>query len=179
MKRRQFIALLGGGAAAWPLAARAQQGERVRRIGVLVSIAPDDPEAQARVAAFIHELQQLGWADGRNLRIDIRWGAGDAERIRRYAAELVAVRSKNWSEVEIPSSGLSIPCSLKKFPVRSKKFPVPLRREFRCKSLNSLADWTLDRRHWRDYQSTGGGEIAYEATREAAMAAFAKSWRRE
>jgi putative tryptophan/tyrosine transport system substrate-binding protein len=91
MKRRQFIALLGGGAAAWPLAARAQQGERVRRIGVLVSIAPDDPEAQARVAAFIHELQQLGWADGRNLRIDIRWGAGDAERIRRYAAELVAL----------------------------------------------------------------------------------------
>jgi putative ABC transport system substrate-binding protein len=91
MKRRQFIALLGGGAAAWPLAARAQQGERVRRIGVLVSIAPDDPEAQARVAAFIHELQQLGWADGRSLRIDIRWGAGDAERIRRYAAELVAL----------------------------------------------------------------------------------------
>jgi len=91
MKRRQFIAPLGGGAAAWPLAARAQQGERVRRIGVLVSIAPDDPEAQARVAAFIHELQQLGWADGRNLRIDIRWGAGDAERIRRYAAELVAL----------------------------------------------------------------------------------------
>jgi putative tryptophan/tyrosine transport system substrate-binding protein len=91
MKRRQFIALLGGGAAAWPLAARAQQGERVQRIGVLVSIAPDDPEAQARVAAFIHELQQLGWADGRNLRIDVRWGAGDAERIRRYAAELVAL----------------------------------------------------------------------------------------
>jgi putative ABC transport system substrate-binding protein len=91
MKRRQFIALLGGAAAAWPLAVRAQQAEHVRRIGVLVSIAPDDPEAQARVAAFIHELQQLGWADGRNLRIDIRWGAGDAERIRRYAAELVAL----------------------------------------------------------------------------------------
>src|SRR5262245_66677473 len=88
--RRNFITLLGG-AAAWPLAARAQQAEHVRRIGVLVAIAPDDPEAQARLAAFIHELQQLGWADGRNLRIDIRWGAGDADRIRRYAAELVAL----------------------------------------------------------------------------------------
>jgi putative ABC transport system substrate-binding protein len=92
MKRREFIALVSGAAAAWPFAARAQQpAERVRRIGVLVAIAPDDPEAQARVAAFIHELQQLGWTDGRNLRIDIRWGAGDAERIRRYAAELAAL----------------------------------------------------------------------------------------
>jgi len=84
MRRRAFS---GGAVAAWPLAARAQQAvERVRRIGVLVAIAPDDPEAQARVAAFIHELQQLGWTDGRNVRVDIRWGAGDAERIRRYAA---------------------------------------------------------------------------------------------
>jgi putative tryptophan/tyrosine transport system substrate-binding protein len=92
MRRRAFILALGGAVAAWPLAARAQQAvERVRRIGVLVAIAPDDPEAQARVAAFIHELQQLGWTDGRNVRVDIRWGAGDAERIRRYAAELAAL----------------------------------------------------------------------------------------
>src|SRR5262245_44028083 len=89
--RREFISLLGGAAAAWPLAARAQQGERMRRIGVLTPFAADDPEAQARVAAFVHGLQQLGWTDGRNLRIDIRWGAGDAERIRRNAAELVAL----------------------------------------------------------------------------------------
>jgi putative ABC transport system substrate-binding protein len=90
--RREFILAIGAAAPSllWPFAARAQQGERVRRIGVLVAIA-DDPEGQARVAAFIHELQQLGWVDGRNLRIDIRWGAGDAERIRRYAAELVAL----------------------------------------------------------------------------------------
>ena len=91
MKRREFITLLGGAAAAWPLAARAQQGERMRRIGVLMSTAADDPEGQARIAAFLQGLQQLGWTDGRNVRIDIRWAAGDADRIRRYAAELVAL----------------------------------------------------------------------------------------
>jgi putative tryptophan/tyrosine transport system substrate-binding protein len=90
MRRREFITLLGG-AAAWPLVAGAQQGEQMRRIGVLAPFAADDPEAQARVAAFVHRLQQLGWTEGRNVRIDVRWGAGDAERIRRYAAELVAL----------------------------------------------------------------------------------------
>ena len=91
MKRREFITLLGGAAAAWPLAARAQQPERMRRIGVLMSLAADDPEGQARVAAFLQGLQQLGWTDGRNVRIDTRWGAGDADRSRKYAAELVAL----------------------------------------------------------------------------------------
>jgi putative ABC transport system substrate-binding protein len=90
MRRREFILTLGG-AAAWPLAARAQQPERVRRIGVLTPFAADDPEAKARVEAFIHALQQLGWSAGRNLQIDVRWGAGDAERMRRNAAELVAL----------------------------------------------------------------------------------------
>ena len=90
MTRREFITPLGGAAAAWPLAARAQQTERVRRIGVLVSVA-DDPEGQARIAAFLQSLQQLGWADGRNLQIDTRWAGGNPERIRRYAAELVAL----------------------------------------------------------------------------------------
>ena len=90
MKRREFITLAGG-AAAWPLAARAQQGGGMRRIGVLLPATADDPEFQARVAAFVQGLQQLGWTEGRNVRIDIRWGAGDAERIRRYAAELVAL----------------------------------------------------------------------------------------
>ena len=92
--RREFITLLGGTAAApvmlWPLAARAQQAERMRRIGMLVNLAENDPEAQVRIAAFIQGLQHLGWTDGRNVRIDYRWGAGDADRIRRYAAELVA-----------------------------------------------------------------------------------------
>ena len=83
--------MLTSGAAAWPLAARAQQPERMRRIGVLMSLAADDPEGQARIAAFLQGLQQLGWADGRNVRIDTRWGAGNAEEIRKYAAELVAL----------------------------------------------------------------------------------------
>jgi putative ABC transport system substrate-binding protein len=90
MRRREFILALGGAVGAWPLTARAQQGERVRRIGVLMSVAADDPAAQARLAAFLQGLQQLGWTEGRNIRIDIRWGAGDAERNRTLAAELVA-----------------------------------------------------------------------------------------
>jgi putative ABC transport system substrate-binding protein len=89
MRRREFITLLGGAGAVWPLAVHAQQGERVRRIGVLMNLAAEDPEAQRRVTAFVQGLQQLGWTDGRNVRIEIRWGASDAERNRRYAAELV------------------------------------------------------------------------------------------
>jgi putative ABC transport system substrate-binding protein len=91
MKRRDFITLLSGATIAWPLAAHAQQPERVRRIGVIMSLAADDPEDQARVAALRQELQQLGWTDGRNVRIDIRWPAGDPDRVRKYAAELVAL----------------------------------------------------------------------------------------
>jgi len=90
MTRREFITLLGG-AAVWPLAAHAQQGERMRRIGVLMPFAEDNPVGQARLAAFRQGLQQLGWADGRNVRIDIRWGAGDASLIRTHARELVAL----------------------------------------------------------------------------------------
>jgi putative ABC transport system substrate-binding protein len=91
VKRREFITLVGG-AAAWPLAVRAQQTERMRRIGVLTAGADvDDPDGQARSAAFLQGLQQLGWTDGRNIRIDYRWGAGDADNIRKYAAELVAL----------------------------------------------------------------------------------------
>src|SRR5262245_57622857 len=90
IRRREFITLVGGAAAAWPLAAHAQQGERMRRVGVLMNLAADDPEAPARIAAFAQGLADLGWSIGRNLRIDYRWGAGDAERIRREAAELLA-----------------------------------------------------------------------------------------
>jgi putative tryptophan/tyrosine transport system substrate-binding protein len=89
MRRREFISLLGGAAVAWPLVARAQQPDRMRHIGVLSGLA-DDPEGQARVAAFRQELQRLGWTDGRNMRLDIRWGGGDAEFLRKHAAELVA-----------------------------------------------------------------------------------------
>jgi len=90
LKRREFISLIGG-AAAWPLAARAQQGERMRRIGVLMNLASDDAEGQARLAAFRQGLQQLGWTVGRNVQIDYRWGAGNADYIRKFAAELVAL----------------------------------------------------------------------------------------
>ena len=89
MKRRQFITLLGGAAAAWPLAARAQQGEQVRRIGVLMYLPADDPEGQARFAALVQALTQLGWTEGRNLRIDTRWA--NADDIRSHAMELAAL----------------------------------------------------------------------------------------
>ena len=91
MRRREFITLLGGAAATWPLAARAQQAERMRRIGVLMTRAADDPQGQARLAALQQALQQLGWSDGRNVRFDIRWHENDADRARRYAQDLVAL----------------------------------------------------------------------------------------
>jgi putative ABC transport system substrate-binding protein len=90
LRRRQFITLLGG-AAAWPVAPRAQQGEQMRRVGALMNTAADTADGQARFAAFVDGLQQLGWTDGRNARLDVRWAAGDPERIRRHAAELVAL----------------------------------------------------------------------------------------
>jgi putative ABC transport system substrate-binding protein len=90
MRRRQFITLLGGAAAAWPIAVRAQ-GERVRRIGVLMYTTADEPASQARIAALQQGLQQAGWSVGRNLRIDTRWSAGDAARLRKDAADLVAL----------------------------------------------------------------------------------------
>jgi putative ABC transport system substrate-binding protein len=93
MNKREFITLLGGAAAAWPVAAWAQQSERMRRIGVLMNTVSDDAEGQARLAAFHQGLQQLGWTVGHNVRIDYRWGGDDAERIRRGAAELVALGS--------------------------------------------------------------------------------------
>jgi hypothetical protein len=79
VRRREFITLLGGAAAAWPVAARAQQGERVRRIGVLMSTSADDAPAQARLAAFMQGLQELGWGVGRNVRVDVRWPAADPD----------------------------------------------------------------------------------------------------
>src|SRR5262245_49508552 len=91
MKRREFITLLGGAAAVWPLAARAQQRERMRRVGVLMHLAADDPEGQRRVAAFLQGLQEAGWTVGRNVDIDVRWAAVEADRFRRYATEIVAL----------------------------------------------------------------------------------------
>jgi len=91
IKRREFITLLSGAAVAWPLAAGGQQPERMRRIGVLMNLASDDAEGQARLAAFHQGLQQFGWTVGRNVQIDYRWSAGNADYIRKFAAELVAL----------------------------------------------------------------------------------------
>ncbi|MGB9045398.1 MAG: ABC transporter substrate-binding protein [Pseudolabrys sp.] len=91
MRRRDFITLLGGATAAWPLAARSQQPEQMRRIGVLMNTTADDPQGQARIAAFHQGLQQLGWVEGRNVRTEYRWGAGHANLYRKDASELVAL----------------------------------------------------------------------------------------
>src|SRR6516225_2389869 len=102
MKRRSFITLLGG-AAAWPLTARAQQRERMRRIGVLASsLAADDPEWLSRSNAFVQSLQERGWSDGGNVRIEYRWGLGDPDRLRKYAAELVALAPLQQTSRSVP-----------------------------------------------------------------------------
>jgi len=96
VRRREFIGLLGG-AAAWPAAARAQQPHRIRRIGVLMNIAADDPEAQARLTTFRAHLEELGWTDRRNLQIETRFGRGDADGMRKPATELVAIsQTSSW-----------------------------------------------------------------------------------
>ena len=89
MKRREFITFIGGAAAAWPVAARGQQGERVRRIGMLLGFAESDPESPSRLSAFRHGLDRLGWKEGQNARIEYRWGAGDPTRMRAHAKELI------------------------------------------------------------------------------------------
>ena len=125
MRRRNFIALLGSAAVVWPLPARAQQGERVRRIGVLMNLAADDPEAQARLAVFHQGLQEAGWSVGRNLQIDIRWGAGDADRFRRYAPELVALAP----DVILATSGTTVPWLLqatRSVPIVFTQTPDPV-----------------------------------------------------
>src|SRR5438045_357652 len=92
MKRREFIVGIGGSAIAWPIAARAQQSERMRRIGVLMGFAESDPEGQRYIKAFLQGLQDLGWAPGRNVQIEYRWGGSDPGRIQTYATELVGLK---------------------------------------------------------------------------------------
>jgi putative ABC transport system substrate-binding protein len=105
IRRRDFITLLGGAAALYPLAGRTQQSDRMRRVGVLMPFAADDSEVQARNAAFLQRLSELGWTVGRNLRIDYRWGAGDTDLFRKYAAELVAL----VPDVILAASGSTVP----------------------------------------------------------------------
>jgi hypothetical protein len=113
MRRRDFIPFAGGAAAAWPLAARAQQSGQMKHLGVLMNETADNPEAQNRFAAFLQGLQEAGWAVGRNLRIDIRWAAGDVDRLRRYAAELVSlapdlILGQGSSTMRLPYYGGSV-----------------------------------------------------------------------
>lgn len=125
MRRREFITLLGGAAAAWPVAARAQQGERMRRIGVLMNTGPNETESQARLAAFLQGIQDLGWSVGRNLRVDSRWSAGDLVRLRRDAAELVAL----GPEVILAGVGATTPALLQAshtVPIVSAQFIDPV-----------------------------------------------------
>jgi len=104
MRRREFLGLVGGAAATWPLVARAQQGSRIRRIGLVMNLAADDPGALSRITAFVQSLQQLGWTDGRNVQIIGRWTAGNADSLRKYAAELVAI----GPDVIVASAGPTI-----------------------------------------------------------------------
>jgi putative ABC transport system substrate-binding protein len=108
MKRREFITLLGGAAATWPFAARAQQNDRMRRVGVLMHASLEEPESQARIVAFAQGLQEAGWSVGRNVRIETRWSTGDASRLRRDAAELVALTP----DVALAGVGATIPALL-------------------------------------------------------------------
>ena len=133
MRRREFIAGLGG-AAAMPLAAGAQQPQRTRRLGVLMNLVADDHETQARVGAFLQGLQEFGWGVGRNIRIDYRWGAGDADRIRQYAAELVAL----GPDVILTSGSTALAPLLqvsRKVPIVFAQVPDPVGASF----VNSLA----------------------------------------
>jgi hypothetical protein len=102
LKRREFITLLGGAAVTWPLRLSAQQAERMRRIGVLMHLAADDPEGQAHIGAFLQGLQEWGWAVGRNVRIEYRWAAGDADRIGKYAADWSrSRRTSSWPQAAL------------------------------------------------------------------------------
>jgi ABC-type uncharacterized transport system substrate-binding protein len=134
MKRRAFIALLGSTAATWPPVAHAQQGERMRRIGVLMNIPADDPEAQTRMMVFVQELGQLGWIADRNVKIDSRWSAADTERVRRHAAELVALAP----DVIVTTSSQTVAASMeatRTVPIVFAGLPDPVGAGF----VNSLA----------------------------------------
>ena len=116
MIRREFITLIGGAAAAWPLGARAQQPERMRRVGVLNTLAADDGMGQARNGVFLQGLQQAGWTIGRNVQIETRWAAGDADRLRTYAAELVALKP---DVILATGNRVRRPCCTRRAPCRS------------------------------------------------------------
>jgi ABC-type uncharacterized transport system substrate-binding protein len=161
MRRREFMTLLGGAAAAWPLAARAEQGERIRRIGVLMGLAAEDAEAQERIAAFAQALQELGWTDGRNLQLEYRRGAGDPDLTRKYAAELVALAP----DVILASGGTVVGPLLKAtrtVPIVFTQTPDPVAAGFVASLARTLAaQYRLPAVYSYRYFATGGGLISY------------------
>ena len=139
MTRREFITLLGGAAAAWPLGARAQQPERMRRVGVLNTLAADDGMGQARNGVFLQGLQQAGWTIGRNVQVETRWAGADADRIRTYAAELVASRRMSSS----PPAMTAQPRCCKRHAACRSCFPSP--------TIRSVPAWSIT---WRARAAT-------------------------
>jgi putative tryptophan/tyrosine transport system substrate-binding protein len=172
MRRREFIALLGSSVAAWPLAARAQQGDRVRRVGVLMHLPENDPETQARVRALLEGLQQLGWTDGRNVRIDYRFGATDVDRSRRYAAELIALAP---DVIQASGSGpvAALQQASRTVPIVFAQIPDPVNAGF-VESLSRPGGNATGFTVWEEFGSSGKllellKEIAPHVTRVAVL----------
>jgi putative ABC transport system substrate-binding protein len=141
MRRREFITLLGGSMVAWPYAVRAQPVDRVRRIGVLSALAADDPQGKAVIAAFMQGLQQLGWIDGRNLKTEFRWGAGNADDMRKFATELVGLAP----DVMVATGGASVGPLLqatKTIPIVFANVPDPVGR-VRCSLTAQFHELTI------------------------------------
>jgi putative tryptophan/tyrosine transport system substrate-binding protein len=172
MRRREFIALLGSSVAAWPLAARAQQGDWVRRVGVLMHLPENDPETQARVRALLEGLQQLGWTDGRNVRIDYRFGATDVDRSRRYAAELIALAP---DVIQASGSGpvAALQQASRTVPIVFAQIPDPVNAGF-VESLSRPGGNATGFTVWEEFGSSGKllellKEIAPHVTRVAVL----------
>ena len=152
IRRRNFITLLGG-AAAWPIAARAQQGDRVRRIGVLMPGNENDPEGKLRVSAFTQALADFGWTDGRNVRMDLRWGGGDADRTRALAQELVGPQP---DIINLDPGDRCPPAGVADDPDRLYERGRPRRQRHRRAAR--LPEW--ERHRLRGLRSHAGREVA-------------------
>ena len=141
MRRREFISLLGG-AAAWPLTSQAQPRERVRRIGVLMHLAADDPDGQSRLAAFLQGVQEAGWIVGRNVAIDVRWAAGNVKSMNQFAKELVAREPDLIFVTSTPATGAMVQAT-RTVPVIFVLVADPVGSGIRCKSAATgrQCDW--------------------------------------
>src|SRR5262245_34703252 len=162
MQRRQFITVFGG-AAIWPLAVRAQQPERMRRVGVLMPFSKDNPEGLARVAAFREGLQKLGWAEGRNIRIDYRWTALDKELMQRFAKELVALQPDLILAQSTPATAVLLQ-QTRTIPIVFALLADPIGSGF----VASFPRPGGKRHRFRHYGAHDGGQVAGVAQRDCA-----------